>query len=149
MTSAISAGVKPSFFPRLVVICPNMKTSMDHNIDGPAHVISAANAEHYEWGQKCDGWHLVASADLSVIEERMPSGTFETRHHHVRSRQFFYVLEGELIMEVEYHEYTVRAGQGIEVAPGQRHQAMNRSDRPVRMIVVSQPPSHGDRVEAR
>lgn len=122
---------------------------MDRNIDGPAHVISPASAEHYEWGQKCDGWHLVISADLSVIEERMPSGTFEKRHHHVRSRQFFYVLEGELIMEVEHHEYSVRAGQGIEVVPGQRHQAMNRTDRDVRMIVVSQPPSHGDRVETR
>jgi mannose-6-phosphate isomerase-like protein (cupin superfamily) len=35
----------------------------------------------------------------------------------------------------------------MEISPGQRHQALNRSGAPVRMIVTSQPPSHGDRIE--
>jgi hypothetical protein len=34
--------------------------------------ISTGTAPHYAWGAKCDGWHLVRSADLSVIQERMP-----------------------------------------------------------------------------
>ena len=53
---------------------------------------SRANARHYLWGGACDGWHLLAGDDLSVIEERMPPGTAEQRHSHVRARQFFYVL---------------------------------------------------------
>jgi mannose-6-phosphate isomerase-like protein (cupin superfamily) len=113
---------------------------------GPTHVISKQNAEHYTWGARCDGWHLVKQADLSVIEERMPPGASEVRHHHVHSRQFFYCLSGELTLEVEHHEYVLRPGEGIEILPGQRHQALNRSHADAGMLVISQPPSHGDRV---
>ena len=52
-----------------------------------SEVISAANAEHYRWGEVCEGWHLVRAAGLSVIEERMPPGSKEQRHWHERSRQ--------------------------------------------------------------
>jgi len=30
-------------------------------------MISKETAEHYAWGQNCDGWHLVDSVELSVI----------------------------------------------------------------------------------
>ena len=109
--------------------------------------ISNANAEHYTWGDNCDGWHLVRTAALSIIEESMPPGTSETRHLHVRARQFFYVLNGELTMEIERDEFVLRAGEGIEIAPGKAHQVSNRSAGATRILVTSQPPSHGDRVE--
>lgn len=114
----------------------------------PAQIVSIKSAEHYKWGADCDGWHLVKTAELSVIEERTPAGTAETRHSHVHARQFFYVLEGELTMEVEHHVFVVRAGEGIEVSPGQQHQAQNKNGSVLRIIVTSQPPSHGDRIEA-
>jgi hypothetical protein len=41
--------------------------------------LSRENAEHYRWGDDCDGWHLVKSDDLSVIEELIPSGAAEAR----------------------------------------------------------------------
>jgi quercetin dioxygenase-like cupin family protein len=113
---------------------------------GPTQILSTRNAEHYSWGAGCDGWHLIKQPDLSVIEERMPSGAREVRHHHVHSRQFFYCLAGELTLEVEYHEFTLRPGDGIEILPGQRHQAINRSHADTGILVISQPPSHGDRV---
>jgi mannose-6-phosphate isomerase-like protein (cupin superfamily) len=119
----------------------------------PAKVISTANAEHYKWGgpdnNACDGWYLVQTPALNIIEELMPPGTSENRHHHNSARQFFYVLEGELTMEVEHHEFVLHAGDGIEIAPGQQHQAMNRSRQSLRIVVTSQPPSHGDRIEDR
>ncbi len=108
--------------------------------------ISTANAEHYAWGNNCDGWHLVRTPELSIIEESMPPGASETRHYHVHARQFFYVLEGELTMDVEHEDFVLRAGEGIEIAPGKAHQAMNRSEERTRILVTSQPPSHGDRV---
>lgn len=113
----------------------------------PAKTISTQSAEHYKWGSVCDGWHLVKTPDLSVIEELMPAGASEVRHSHVHSRQFFYVLEGELTMEIEYHDFVLHRGEGIEVSPGQRHQAQNKSGNPLRIIVTSQPPSHGDRID--
>jgi len=113
----------------------------------PARVISTTNAEHYTWGDHCDGWFLVRTSELNIIEELMPPGTSEARHHHARARQFFFVLEGELTMEIEHHIFTLQAGEGIEIAPGQSHQAMNRGAASLRIVVTSQPPSHGDRID--
>jgi len=108
-------------------------------------LISTANAEHYTWGGICDAWHLLRAEDLSVIEERMPQGSEEHRHFHLRARQFFYVLDGELTIEVDGHLKLIRPRQGLEILPGQPHQALNRSNGDVRFLVISQPPSHGDR----
>ena len=108
--------------------------------------ISTAHAEHYNWGNLCDGWHLLRSDDLSVIEERMPPETEEQRHWHQRSRQFFYVLEGDLTMQFDDGSAALKANQGIEIAPGTPHQAKNVSGADVRFLVISQPPSHGDRL---
>ena len=118
----------------------------------PTRIVDSSNAEHYSWGgpqgTDCDGWHLVKTGELSVIEELMPPGTQEARHSHSKSRQFFFVLQGELTLEVEHHDFLIAAGQGVEVSPGQAHQAANRSRGAVRMLVTSQPPSHGDRIPA-
>jgi hypothetical protein len=65
----------------------------------------------------------------------------------VRARQFVFVLEGQLTMAVEHHGFLLHPGEGLEVAPGQIHQAINRSAEPVRFTMTSQPPSHDDRVE--
>ncbi|WP_130620258.1 cupin domain-containing protein [Dyella amyloliquefaciens] len=110
--------------------------------------VSTGNAEHYTWGQGCDGWHLLASSDLSVIEERMPVGTAERRHLHAHARQFFYVLEGELAIELEGETYRLRVREGLHVPPGMAHQVRNDAAVDARMLVVSSPRSHGDRIDA-
>ena len=107
--------------------------------------VSRENAEHYRWGSDCDGWHLVKDENLSVIEEFMPCGACEVRHYHQRAQQFFYILSGEVMMEVEGRTKVLGAGTGIRVLPGARHQICNSSSGPVRFLVISQPPSHGDR----
>jgi mannose-6-phosphate isomerase-like protein (cupin superfamily) len=107
--------------------------------------ICTATADHYVWGEVCDGWHLVRTEDLSVIEERMPLGSEEQRHWHQHARQFFYVLEGELTMQFDDRAVALPLRQGIEIAPGIPHQAKNLSTSETRFLVISQPPSHGDR----
>jgi hypothetical protein len=102
----------------------------------PAQIISTKSAEHYTWGAGCDGWHLVKTAQLSVIEERMPA------------RQFFLCARRRADHGSGTSRLRGSSGQGIEVSPGQQHQAQNKSRAALRIIVVSQPPSHGDRVEA-
>lgn len=110
--------------------------------------ISTASAPHYQWGEACSGWHLVRTEALSVIEEGMPPKTAELRHRHHRARQFFYVLHGELTLEIDGEEHLLRASEGIEVPSGLAHQAFNRSEAEIRFLVTSQPPSHGDRIDA-
>jgi mannose-6-phosphate isomerase-like protein (cupin superfamily) len=118
----------------------------------PATIVSRATAEHYLWGgndnNQSDGWYLVRTPDLNIIEERMPPTAFETRHFHKVARQFFYVLAGELTMEIEHHIFTLHPGEGIEIAPGQAHQASNHGRTDLSILVTSQPPSHSDRFEA-
>lgn len=110
--------------------------------------VSTANAEHYTWSKECDGWFLVRTPGLHVIEERMPPGAAERAHHHERARQFFYVLEGELTLVLAGTTVAIRKREGLEIAPGTVHQAVNRADEPARFLVISQPASHGDRVDA-
>ena len=110
--------------------------------------VSTGSAEHYRWGQGCDGWHLLAGDDLSVIEERMPPGAAEVRHWHARSRQFFYALEGTLTLELEGTVHLLQNGQGLHVPSGGAHQARNESAADARFLVVSVRRSHGDRITA-
>ncbi len=109
-------------------------------------MISIKTAEHYSWGQNCDGWHLVRQPELSVIQERMPHGAREVRHLHNHARQFFYVLSGRLTLEHEGTRHELCAGEGLEVPPAHAHQAINESGDDTHFLVISQPPSHGDRV---
>src|SRR5260370_7003847 len=97
----------------------------------PAQIISTKSADHYKWGgpqgTDCDGWHLVKTPELSVIEELMPPGTSEARHSHVHARQFFYVLEGELTLEVEHHNFVPHPGEGLQSSPPPSPQPITRT----------------------
>jgi mannose-6-phosphate isomerase-like protein (cupin superfamily) len=110
-------------------------------------VISMENAEHYIWGDVCDGWHLLRRDDMSVIQERVPAGGAEVMHHHTKARQFFYILDGEATMVFADHEVVLKKGQGIEIAPQVRHQFRNQSDADVHFLVISIPPARGDRLD--
>jgi mannose-6-phosphate isomerase-like protein (cupin superfamily) len=117
------------------------------------NTIGRDNAEHYTWpsaisSSTCDGWHLHRTASLSVIEERMPPGTAEQRHLHQRSTQFFYVLGGELSIELDGEESRLTFGTGLSVPAGTPHQVFNRGAKDACFLVISQPPSHGDRIPA-
>lgn len=110
-------------------------------------MISKENAEHYFWGDGCEGWHLVKSANLSVIQERVPPGCSEQRHWHRHAEQFFFVLAGQATLEVAGVVHLLVAHQGIQVPAGVSHQLFNISGADLVFTVTSTPPSHGDRVE--
>ena len=109
--------------------------------------VGTATVAGETWGGSCTAWRLVTGPDLAVAEETMPPGTSEARHHHQRARQFFYVLEGTLAMEMSGETLRLRAGQGLEIAPGTPHRAHNPGPQTTRFLVVSAPTSKGDRVE--
>ena len=109
-------------------------------------LISIENAEHYIWGGNCDGWHLLKRDEMSVIQERVPAHGAEVMHYHERTRQFFYVLEGEGTMSFEDHEVILQKGQGLEITPLTKHQFKNNSATDVHFLVISVPSTRGDRV---
>lgn len=109
--------------------------------------ISKNTAPHYTWGDDCDGWHLLQGDDLHIIHERMPPGSSERRHYHPTARQFFFVLRGELTMELAGAEVKLLAGAGLHVEPLAPHQAINGSNGDVEFLVVSSPSTRGNRVD--
>jgi mannose-6-phosphate isomerase-like protein (cupin superfamily) len=84
---------------------------------------------------------------LSVIEECVPPGQSEKRHFHEASRQFFYILQGEAVLEIERSEFMLKTQQGIDVPPRAVHQFRNVFDSDVKFLVISMPKAHGDRIE--
>lgn len=113
----------------------------------PIRVVSTRNADHYVWGGNCDGWFLMRSPELTIIQERVPPGGMEIKHYHEGSWQFFFVLSGEAVLEVNGERHLLRAHEGLEVPPRAVHQLRNESHCEIVFLVVSQPGSHGDRIQ--
>lgn len=109
-------------------------------------IISTENAEHYNWGGQCDGWHLLKSNSLSMIQERMPPGTAEELHYHAVAQQVFYILSGTATFEVEGERTSLQASQSIHVAPNTKHRILNDDSVDLHFLVISEPKAHGDRV---
>lgn len=105
-----------------------------------------ATAEHYNWGHGCDGWHLLKDENLSVIHEFVPPGKSEIRHHHEKSRQMFFILKGQASIEIDGEEFILKETDSIEVPPLVPHQLFNKTNANLEFLVISQPPSHGDRI---
>lgn len=110
-------------------------------------ITSIKNAEHYQWGQNCDGWHLLKSDQLSVIEECMPSGTAEVLHYHSKTQQLFYILSGVGSFEINGELIQVGANESLHIPARTLHQISNQQQTDLKFIVISQPKSHGDRVD--
>lgn len=111
-------------------------------------IVNTENSEHYKWGKNSDGWHLLKLDSLSIIEENVPPNEKEVRHYHNDSQQFFYVLSGVAHLELSGNVFEISAGSGIHIAKKEPHQLINNSTENLRFLVVSQPKSHGDRVDA-
>jgi len=108
--------------------------------------IGISTAEHYTWGNGCDGWHLLNNENLSIIQENVPAGSSEVKHYHNISRQFFFILEGEGTIELPDKIVKLLKNEGLEIPPKTVHRFINQSDSEVIFLVISSPKSHGDKV---
>ncbi len=109
-------------------------------------VTSKDNAEHYNWGNQCDGWHLLKSETLSVIQERMPPDTSEQEHYHILAQQVFYILSGTATFILDGNLIIVEANQSVIIPKGVGHCIKNLSNIDLHFLVISEPKAHGDRV---
>jgi mannose-6-phosphate isomerase-like protein (cupin superfamily) len=108
-------------------------------------IVSIANSEHYVWGDGCDGWHLLKDRNCHVIRENVPPGKSEQRHLHSTAQQFFFILSGQAVMELDGHDFTLSTGEGIHIPAGKPHQFKNPFENPVEFLVISNPTTRGDR----
>lgn len=108
---------------------------------------SIQTAKHYNWGEGCDGWWLLKSDKFTVIEEKMPAGTEEKRHYHAKTDQFFYCLEGKLLIENDGKTIFLEVGEGLHVKAGSVHKIKNTQNQLAQFLVISVPNSHEDRID--
>lgn len=113
--------------------------------DQPPAPRRASPANHYPWGNGCDGWRLVEHGALSLREERLPPGGAEAPHLHRVARQIFYVLAGELSILVPGARLRAGAGEALEIPPGLPHLVRNEGAGDLRILLVSAPDTLGDR----
>lgn len=64
----------------------------------------------------------------SLAEARVPAGTATERHYHKLSEEFYFLLEGEGMMEVDEVARAVGPGDAILIPPGAWHQITATSD---------------------
>ncbi len=60
-------------------------------------------------------------------------------HVHTREDEFFYVLDGELVFEVDGVRHTVREGGSVGLMRGTPHRYQNFTDRDARLLIVTTP----------
>jgi mannose-6-phosphate isomerase-like protein (cupin superfamily) len=82
----------------------------------------------------------------------MPPGTFEIRHFHQKSQQFFYILRGFARIELQGKQFLLSEQDGLEIPPKTPHQIFNDSNIDLEFLLVSQPSNchvPGKRVQVR
>jgi len=99
----------------------------------------------YQWGDASQGWHLLTSAALDVLLERMPPSTSEIRHVHDRTSQFYFVLKGRATIDIGGTLVDLSANDGVEVPPGTEHQIRNEASAALEFLVMSSGPPRADR----
>jgi mannose-6-phosphate isomerase-like protein (cupin superfamily)/predicted GNAT family N-acyltransferase len=111
------------------------------------NIKSIHNAEHYNWGDGCDGWNLLLSGTLAVIEERMPPGASDEVHYHAIAQQVFYILKGMASFEINGKEIIVSPHETIHVPARTLHKISNMENNDLKFLVISEPESHADKIE--
>jgi len=112
-------------------------------------IVSKNNSlNHYQWGgqMSCDGWILLDDQALCVKQERMPPHSSEQRHVHRFSQQFFYILKGLAVFEIENVRMELQANQGIHIRPGLSHRVINEGEEDLELLLTSQPAIGNDRI---
>jgi uncharacterized cupin superfamily protein len=78
----------------------------------------------------------------------MPPGSSEIRHLHRQAWQFFFVLRGKATLEVNQKVSVLKIYSRDGGFTRHSHRIFNKSEQELEILVISKPPSHGDRIAA-
>jgi mannose-6-phosphate isomerase-like protein (cupin superfamily) len=79
------------------------------------------------------------SENLGARLWRLPPKSANTLHKHVRSEEFYFVLEGTGRMRVGHETVTVPKYGGVLVGPNQLRQVFNDTDEEVLWLIIGAP----------
>jgi mannose-6-phosphate isomerase-like protein (cupin superfamily) len=75
----------------------------------------------------------------TLAEARLPAGGSTTPHHHVKTEEIYYILEGHGRMRVGNQLEAVRSGDAIAIPPGALHQLTNLGDGVLKFLCCCAP----------
>jgi mannose-6-phosphate isomerase-like protein (cupin superfamily) len=79
----------------------------------------------------------------SLAEASLPAGLATQRHYHRKSEEFYFILEGQGLMEIDGEQQAVGTGDAILIPAGSWHQLTAHG--PIRLLCCCAPPySHED-----
>ena len=79
----------------------------------------------------------------SLAEATMSAGQSTERHYHKICEEFYFLLEGTAVMEIDGETRDVGPGDAILIPPGARHEITAKSD--LRFLCCCAPPyDHAD-----
>jgi len=82
-------------------------------------------------------------AKQSLAEATMNPGQVNERHHHKVCEEFYFLLEGTALMDIDGETRDVAPGDAILIPPGARHQITAKSK--LRFLCCCAPPyDHAD-----
>ena len=79
-------------------------------------------------------------ANHSLAEATLEAGGATVRHHHRVSEEFYYLVEGSGVMEVDGARREVAAGDAILIPPGAGHPLTAAASGPLRLLCTCSPP---------
>jgi len=82
-----------------------------------------------------------AGSEIQLMTVEYPAHVVSTANHSHGSSQTILVLEGVLTIEEDAAVHRVEAGGVINIPPGIPHRHSNYEDRPLRQLVIWNPPS--------
>ena len=96
----------------------------------PSHLMQIQNADYLE---------RTGSENLGARLWRLPPKSANTLHKHIRSEEFYFVLEGTGRMRVGDETLTVPKYGGVLVGPNELRQVFNDTDAEVLWLIVGAP----------
>ena len=96
----------------------------------PSNLMRIPNADFLE---------RTGSENLSARLWRLPPGSANTLHQHIRQEEFYFVLEGLGRMRVNGETLTVPKHGGVLVGPEQLRQVFNGTDAETLWLIVGAP----------
>ncbi len=83
----------------------------------------------------------------SLAEARLPPGASTTGHHHVKTEEIYYLLEGQGMMQIGEDRHPVAPGDAIAIPPGAYHQITNTGQTVLKFLCCCAPTyEHDDTV---
>ena len=96
----------------------------------PSNLMKIPNADYLE---------RTGSVNVGARLWRLPPKSANTLHKHIRSEEFYFVLEGTGRMRVGEETLTVPKYGGVLVGPNQLRQVFNDTDEEVLWLIVGAP----------